>query len=110
MTDQASSVRLARRWFWALFLLAVLAMGGLYAALGARPSAATGIAVLITSLVLLLSTAQAMRIWLALDRARRRALGDGVAGDSGRSPSGKEPRKMQRLLGAPAEHRSSRRR
>lgn len=109
MSGQPSGVRRARRWFWVLFLLAVLAMGALYAALGSRPGPATGIAVLITSALLLLSTAQAVRIWLALDRTRRRTHVDEAAGDEGPShSSGNARTKTQRIFGAPADSRTSR--
>lgn len=73
MRDVADPVRRVRRWFWALVLVAVLSMGALYGALGARTGPTTGLAVAASSLVLLAATAQAVRILLALDRVRRRA-------------------------------------
>lgn len=62
MTRTASAARRARRWFWALLLVAVGAMGGLYGALRAAPGPGAGLAVVTTSVVLLLSAAQAARI------------------------------------------------
>ena len=73
MSSATDPSRRARRWFWALLLIAVLAMGALYAALGAASAAVTGLVVAASSLVLLAATAQATRILLALDRARRSA-------------------------------------
>lgn len=61
----------ARRCFWALLALAVLAMAALYTALGAPPSPATGLGVAGASLLLLAATTQAARIWLALEVARK---------------------------------------
>lgn len=72
MTRTHSAGRRARRWFWALLLVAVGAMGGLYSALRAAPGPGAGLAVATTSVILLLSTAQAARILLAVERARRR--------------------------------------
>lgn len=73
MSPATAPFRRARRWFWSLVLTAVLAMGALYAALGARPGPVTGLAVAVTSLVLIAATTQATRLVLALDRARRSA-------------------------------------
>lgn len=69
MTDGKTS-HLARRWFWALIVVAVLAMGALYSAVKAQAGPA-GLVVLISSVVLLGATAQATRIWLVLDKAPR---------------------------------------
>lgn len=75
----------ARRWFWSLLLVALAAMGALSAALGAPPGPATGLAVLAASVVLLGAATQATRIWLVLDRSRRRpSLGTAPA--AGRTP------------------------
>ena len=70
MAGAGTSNRLARRWFWALLLLAVVAMGALYTALGARPGPVAGAAVLLSSVVVLAAGAQAGRILMALERAR----------------------------------------
>jgi len=58
--------RRARRWFWTLTTLAVLAMGALYKGLHAAPSPATGILVAVGSLVLAASAVQAARILAVL--------------------------------------------
>lgn len=55
-------VRLARRWFWTLLVVAVLAMGALYRALQSEAGAAAGVTVMLSSLVLLAATCQAARI------------------------------------------------
>ncbi|GAA3500815.1 hypothetical protein GCM10019016_079220 [Streptomyces prasinosporus] len=62
----AFNPRRARRWFWALLTLAVLAMGALYLGLRAEPSPGTGILVAVSALVLVASTVQAARILTAL--------------------------------------------
>jgi len=71
MTRTGASDRLARRWFWALLLVAVVAMGALYTALGARSRPVTGLVVFVSGVVLLAAATQAGRILLALERARR---------------------------------------
>lgn len=97
MRSVADPVRRVRRWFWALVLVAVLALGALYAALGARSGPATGLGVAASSLVLLAATAQAARILLAVDRVRRRA-------ESQRLPQPAEPAPgPAAALGATAE-------
>lgn len=58
--------RLAHRWFWTLLVIAVLAMGVLYRALKAQEGLSAALTVLLSSLVLLVSTAQAARIVSAL--------------------------------------------
>ncbi len=55
-------VRLARRWFWTLLVVAVLAMGVLYRALQSEAGVGAGVTVLLSSLVLLAATGQAARI------------------------------------------------
>lgn len=76
MTRGSDPFRRARRWFWGLVLVAVLAMGALYAALGAQPGPGTGLAVGASTLLLLAAGAQATRIMLTLDRARKSAMTD----------------------------------
>ena len=61
----------ARRTFWALVLIAVLATGALSAALKAHPSPAAGATVAISGLILAIALTLAARILLALDHARR---------------------------------------
>ncbi|GAA3857543.1 hypothetical protein [Amycolatopsis tucumanensis] len=55
-------IRRARRWFWALTVIAILAMGGLYRELGAAPGPGTALLMLLAALVLLASSVQAARI------------------------------------------------
>ena len=62
----AADPQRARRWFWALLVLAVLAMGALYQGLRAAPGPATGLLVAGSALVLVASTVQAARILTAL--------------------------------------------
>ncbi len=74
MAELASAPQAARRratqWFWVMFVAAVAAMGGLYRAIGAEPSAGTAVQTLVSSVVLLATTAQAARIAIALGRGR----------------------------------------
>lgn len=95
--------RPARRWFWTMLLVALLAMGGFYAALGARPGPGAGIAVAGSGLVLILATAQAARIWLAIERARRR-VGEGTAfpGRAASASPATTGRMFDRLFGSRA--------
>ncbi|WP_328690380.1 hypothetical protein OHA74_14540 [Streptomyces phaeochromogenes] len=58
--------RRARRWFWTLLTLAVLAMGALYQGLRAAPGPGTGLLVAGSALALVASTVQAARILTAL--------------------------------------------
>lgn len=107
----ADPFRRARRWFWALLLTAVLAMGALYAALGGRPGPATGLAVAASSVVLLAATVQAARIMLAVERVRRSAMAtrptDGAATAPGpdrrSSAGGLADRVLGRRAGSAAE-------
>ena len=62
----AVNARHARRWFWTLLTVAVLAMGALYQGLRATPGPGTGLLVAISALVLVASTVQAARILTAL--------------------------------------------
>jgi len=63
-------VTTARRWFWGLVVVAVVAMAGLYVSVQAPagPLAAVGVAG--TGLVLLAATTQAARILVRLDGRR----------------------------------------
>lgn len=56
----------ARRWFWSLLAVAMLAMSALYRSLTADPGPAAGLAVLVSALLVAATTTQAARIWLAL--------------------------------------------
>jgi len=61
----------ARRSFWVLVAVAVLATGTLTRALTAEPSPLTGLGVLGSALVLMVAVGLAARVLLALERARR---------------------------------------
>ena len=101
--------RRARRWFWALGLTAIAAMSGLYTAVGAYPGPGTGLAVAGTSLALLLSTAQAARIMIALDRGRRASAADtDVVAEDRAAPRAAQSLR-DRYLGLPAQERDHRR-
>jgi hypothetical protein len=73
---RTGSPRRARRSFWTLVLVAVLATGSLSAALNADPGHLAGIRVALSGLVLVSSVALAARVMTALDRAHRRASGE----------------------------------
>ena len=64
------SVRRAQRMFWALTVVALLAMGALSAALGAEPGPLTGLLVIVSGAVLIVTLALAARLLFALERAR----------------------------------------
>ncbi|MGW0771141.1 hypothetical protein [Streptomyces sp. NPDC002676] len=61
-----AEVRRARRWFWTLTVVAVLAMGTLSHGLRAAAGPGTGLLVGASALVLAASSIQAARIWLLL--------------------------------------------
>lgn len=65
-TRAREGTRRARRWFWILVVIAVVAMGTLYRAFQAESGPAVGVLFLVSALVLVASLAQASRIWLAL--------------------------------------------
>ncbi len=69
------SLRRARRSFWILVVVAVLAAGSLSAALTAAPGPATGLLVAGSGLVLLVSLGLAARVLLAIERGRSRSPG-----------------------------------
>lgn len=66
MASRPDETRRARRWFWTLLLVAVLAAGALYRALMAPPGPAVAAVVLGSGTVLPLATVQAARILRAL--------------------------------------------
>ena len=80
MTHHASRPRVnrlashrARRSFWLLVTVAVLAAGVLTSALSAAPGPVTGLRVAASGVVLVVSLILATRVMLALDRARKRS-------------------------------------
>lgn len=66
MAGRADETGRARRWFWTLLLVAVLAAGALYRALSVPPGPAVAAVVLGSGTVLVLTTVQAARILRAL--------------------------------------------
>ena len=109
MSSSRRPDRRARRWFWALVLTAIAAMSGLYTALRAHPGPATGLAVAGTSLALLFSTAQAARIMVVLDRARRASAADPYVAAEDRGAPRAAHSLRDRYLGLPAQQRGHRR-
>ena len=73
MRSSAAQVTLARRWFWVLLGMAVLAMSALYTSLTADAGRGTALVVLVSGLLLAGTTTQATRIWIALSRHRQQA-------------------------------------
>ena len=67
------SPRRARRSFWTLVLVAVLASGSLSAVLASGAGHLFGLRVAVSGLVLVASTVLAVRVMGAVDRAHRRA-------------------------------------
>ena len=65
---RTSSPRRARRSFWVLALVSVLAAGSLSNALASEPGSITGIRVAISGLVLVVAVTLAGRVMIALDR------------------------------------------
>jgi hypothetical protein len=63
--------RNALRSFWILVGVAVLATGSLSSSVTASPSPATGLAVALSGLIALLAITLAVRVMMALGRARR---------------------------------------
>ena len=70
---RSNPLRHARRSFWVLVLVAVLASGSLSAALASDPGPLVGLRVAGSGLVLVASIALAARVMAALDRAHRPA-------------------------------------
>lgn len=68
--DHPTALRRARRSFWILVVVSVLAAGALSDALRDDPAPSTGLRVAASSLVLVVSVALASRVLLALDHAR----------------------------------------
>lgn len=66
-----SSPRRARRSFWTLLLVAVLASGSLSAALASDPGHLAGLRVAVSGVVLIASIILAARVMGALERAHR---------------------------------------
>ena len=71
MAASSGKVQRARRTFWVLTAVAVLACGSLSAALTSSPGPLTGIRVAASGVVLLAAVGLATRVMLALERARR---------------------------------------
>ncbi len=63
--------RKAQRSFWILLAVAVLATGSLSSSLTATPSPTTGLRVAVSGLITLVSVTLAVRVMIALSRARR---------------------------------------
>ena len=63
--------RKAQRSFWILLAVAVLATGSLSSSLTATPSPTTGLRVAVSGLITLVSVTLAVRVMIALGRARR---------------------------------------
>jgi len=63
--------RNARRLFWILVVVTILATGSLSSALTASPSPAAGLAVALSGLIALLAITLTVRVMMALSRARR---------------------------------------
>jgi hypothetical protein len=61
----------ALRSFWILVVVAVLAAGSLSSSLTATPSPTTGLRVAVSGLIALLAITLAIRVMMALGRARR---------------------------------------
>lgn len=71
----------ARRWFWFLVVTAIVLMGILYRTLSSEPGPRTATLFVLVAVLLLASTVQAVRVWLALEapgRARRRGRRGGA--------------------------------
>ena len=63
----------ARRSFWVLVAVAVLAAGGLSQSINARPGPLAGIGLATSAFVLVVSLTLAARVMVAIERARRRS-------------------------------------
>ncbi len=61
----------ARRWFWTLVVIAAMAMGALSTALTASAGPIAGAAVAVSSIVLVISAALALRILVRIEPSRR---------------------------------------
>lgn len=86
------AARRARRSFWVLVIVSVLATGTLSDALSDAPAPTTGLRVAASGLVLAASLALAARILLAFDRARKTARQqEGLGGKAPARNEGKWP-------------------
>ena len=74
-TSVSSQTKRARRSFWTLVFVSILAAGSLSAALSAPPGSATGLRLMGSGLVLIATVALAARVHAALVIADRRATG-----------------------------------
>lgn len=81
----------ARRFFWILVVVSVLASGTLSDSLSDEPAPAIGLRVAASSLVLVVSVALAARILLAVDRSRPRARHRVLGGRAPARNEGKRP-------------------
>jgi len=72
-TEAGGSLRRARRSFWILVTVAVLAAGWMSAALAADVRPLTGLQVAASGIVLIAAITLAARVLAAVDRARRRS-------------------------------------
>lgn len=72
-SESGRAVRRARRTFWILVAIAVLAAGWLSTALAATASSVTGLQVATSGLVLISAVVLAARVLAAVERPRRRS-------------------------------------
>ena len=89
--DRKAATRRARRFFWILVVVSVLASGTLSDALSDEPAPTTGLRVAASGLVLVVSVALAARILLAIDRARTRARHPVLGGRAPARNEGRRP-------------------
>ncbi len=92
-TKAISAHRRAQRSFWLLVMLCVLAAGSLSSALVAPPSPLTGLRVAASGLLLLGSGVLALRVMVAIERARRTAGHFVVGPDPHRGPPSRTSRR-----------------
>lgn len=85
--ERQQSAAHARRVFWVLVAIAVLAMGALSSALARQPGAWTGLSVAASGVVLLLASTLAFRVMVALEQRRRSAAVNAPARRSRRGAS-----------------------
>lgn len=67
--EPVSPLRRARRSFWFLLVVSVVAAGSLSSAISAAPSPGTGLRLVTSGLILITSVLLAARVRLAIDRA-----------------------------------------
>jgi hypothetical protein len=80
-----------RRAFWVLVAIAVLAMGSLTSALARQPGPWTGLSFAASGVVLLLASALAGRVMVALEHRRRRESTEEMGSPAGRVKPGAAP-------------------